>query len=84
MSLPPRHAFAAEWFASCRALDRKRPAGAYAALLELRGRQADKDAGEPWDDAPVPCPRCGGRGYALYERGNPAAAEPCGCQEGNP
>lgn len=35
-------------------------------------------------DRPEPCcPRCHGRGYVLYERDNPMACEPCGCDEPN-
>ncbi|WP_163006190.1 hypothetical protein [Methylobacterium brachiatum] len=33
------------------------------------------------DEARKRCPRCWGRGYVLYERDNPMAAEPCGCTE---
>lgn len=33
-------------------------------------------------DTPEPrCPHCKGRGFTLYERDNPMAAEPCGCDE---
>lgn len=32
-------------------------------------------------EADTRCPRCKGRGYTLYERDNPMAAEPCGCDE---
>lgn len=33
------------------------------------------------DFAETGCPRCRGRGYTLYEKDNPATAEPCGCDE---
>lgn len=33
------------------------------------------------EEAEGRCPRCWGRGYTLYERDNPMAAEPCGCMD---
>lgn len=30
------------------------------------------------EEAETKCPHCWGRGYSLYERDNPMAAEPCG------